>query len=329
MGDLKRSELREEVIANLGDRREFIDDTGTARYKTLTRAFDRAQMAIARAHPDSWRELRRTDRVVTTILNTVFGTDYLHESIPTNFHKWLGLISQKTDVSESTTLDSSLGIGAVGAVVSDSTGFSEGKWITVIQDDDTVHVAQITNVAVTIVLWTPGITVAAASGNVINVLSDEEPAYKLIQLPRDQWDFIIGESRSHETANSARFYTLDRNSSGTMQLLLFPVPDINHTLYRRYTVWPTDFTNEDDTGAFERLDDIILAYATAYCFRSLQMFLEEQRWFQEYQSLLDQAINDDMTEPDVQYTHMNYGVQVMSNFNSINPWQDPFQKRNL
>lgn len=81
MGDLKRSELREEVEKNLGDRVETNDTPVQTR---LNRHLHLAQIRIARAHPDGWRELNLSDEDTVTAAAT-------YDDLPENLRQLYSL----------------------------------------------------------------------------------------------------------------------------------------------------------------------------------------------------------------------------------------------
>ena len=249
MGDLQRSELREEVVGNLGNDRTFsVDDTTTNEYQSLNRVFDRCQVAITRAHPGTWRELRRSDSASITV-TSVPATDVYYTPGITKLHKWHSLIRQET------------------------------------------------------------------SG---------EEGIRLIGLLRDQWEHLIGQSDTLPTGRVTHYVT-DRDSTGAVRLIWFRAPDAAFTLYRRYSVYPTPFSADTDTSNLMDKDDVIIAYATAYCFRRLQLFEEEQFWFRSYTTLLAESIHNDLNQPDEQEIVLG-GMPGSGSGLGVNYWQDPFNR---
>jgi len=256
MGDLTRAELREEVVGNLGNDTSFsLDDTSTSEYKSLNRALDRGQVAIVRAHPGTWRELRRSD---------------------------------------------SASISVVGTPATDA-------------------------------YYTPGITLLHKFHSLIRQETSDEVGVRLIGMLRDAWESLIGQSETLSTGRVTAYVT-DRDSGGALRLIWFRVPDTAFTLYRRYSVYPTPLSDgatvaikDANVSDLENKDDILIAYATAYCFRRLQMYEEEQFWFQSYQTLLAQEIANDQNQPDEQVVGMGHSVGSGSGA-QVNYWQDPFNR---
>ncbi len=332
MGDLDRAELREEVVANIGNRREFsADDTSTLEYQTLNRALDRGQKAITRAHPGTWRELRRSD-VKIIVPTGVESKDLYFSDLPQYLHKWLGIVHQEGETIDTDTLLVSAAAGdeTFGIAAGDS-DFSAGTWISIVLDNGLTHTG-IVQVATAVLVSIQGFPFpsAAAAGNAVTQITQTDRGFPLHGILRDQWKLLIGQSNTLP-AGRVRYYVMDRDATGADRLMWFRNPDSPFTIYMQYTVFPKPFedatTPEDATSELNDKDDIIIAYGTAYCFRRLQQFDEENRWFISYTNLLNEAIQDDMTRPDEWAVPLGYGY-TSSRGAGNNPWQDPFRRDN-
>lgn len=148
-----------------------------------------------------------------------------------------------------------------------------------------------------------------------------EEAVKLIGLSRGQWGSLIGQNSTLATGRVTH-YTEEADVNGLRQLLWFRVPRVNIALYRYYSVFPAALTDLT-ASELENKDDLLIAFATSHCFKSLQQFDEANQWMGDFNSELGQALMDNLVEPDIQQIHRNYSADGIR---GPNPWQDPFYK---
>lgn len=146
--------------------------------------------------------------------------------------------------------------------------------------------------------------------------TNETEARKITWVPQRQWDQLVGES-SLISAGEVTHYT----RWGTT-IEWFRIPSTNFTLYRRYTKWPTDFASGSAVSELDNKDDIIIAFTTSVLFQSIGHGEDAARWFVIANSLLTQAINEEMQKPDI--SRMFRGASEERGQSNIDPWRDPF-----
>jgi len=339
MGDLTRAQIRQEIVGNLGENRRFSeDDTSTAEYKSITRVLNRAQKAIVRAHPGTWRELRRSDSDLVPVRGEP-TTDVYYDNLPQQLHKVLGLVRQD-NVTLHTTSASVAGVSTtqIGIVIPSDfhTGLSVGDSVIVVHDDYTEQTVVVTSIvdatpAVASVIHFTGHPLSAqlSAGSplihaTLNDGTDGDRGVTLRGMIRDQWRHLVGRSDTL-SVGKVTDYVQDRDSTGDSRLIWFRVPENHFLLYRYYSVYPINIPDEATASELVNKDDLLIAYATAYCFRRLQLFEEESFWFQSYRTLLQEAIMDDMNQPDEQAVFLGHSAAHSTGV-GINSWQDPFRR---
>lgn len=150
-------------------------------------------------------------------------------------------------------------------------------------------------------------------------------SYRLVQMLRSQWDFLIGDSESRPVGQISH-YVDERGSTVARQLRWWPVPQLDFTLFRMYTVKPTPFALDTSVSDFEDKDDLILSGTTAYMLNRYQAFEESDAWFKAFSSQLQEAVKEDKRNPDVHAIPRS--IQTRVAMAGIDPWLNPFAKSN-
>ena len=160
------------------------------------------------------------------------------------------------------------------------------------------------------------VTLDSVPRNIISVrLLDDSMSRKLIYVPRPKFDRLAPYPESYATGRP-EFYTFFEN-----KLELYRVPDDEYSLRVRYIKKPTRFTTSSDTTSdYIWKDDIIVALATAYAFRSLARFDLARNWEAEADRMLRAA-----RESDKHFTDFGMGDGLSNG--SAPYYQDPFVKR--
>jgi hypothetical protein len=115
---------------------------------------------------------------------------------------------------------------------------------------------------------------------------------KIVYVPQRQWDQLLGgqPTQTGDVFHYTRW--------GTSLLEWYKVPTAIFTLLRRYSKWPAEFANDSAKSNLERKDDVLIAFATSWMFRSLGQLEESVGWHAEGQALLAAAIVEDQSQPD-------------------------------
>lgn len=149
-------------------------------------------------------------------------------------------------------------------------------------------------------------------------------ARKLSRIPNRQWNQIVGQSELHSTG-SVTMYSVWRRSAGQSVAELFRVPNQNYTLYRKYSVWPTEMVDAGDTPTLENKDDLIIADTTLWFFQSLGKAEDAANWAGIRTALFQEAVAEDAMRPDEGYIWRG-GSEVTDD--GVDYWNDPFIRRN-
>jgi hypothetical protein len=145
-------------------------------------------------------------------------------------------------------------------------------------------------------------------------LIDGALSRKLKYVPHRLWDDFIASPAAYTTARTS-FYTIWQN-----KLEWFRIPDDNYNGKIRWSKWATDFAASSSlTSDLENKDDIIIAFATAWAFRSLGEQDKMLWWGNIGWNLLKQAINISRTDPDREILPVGEIKSVIGEY-----WNDPF-----
>ena len=147
-------------------------------------------------------------------------------------------------------------------------------------------------------------------------VNDNETPIKLIGMSFRQWAQTIGQTQEHTTGDPTHYV---RSSPEIIQF--WPVPSRSFTLVRRYIVWPGNLTLSGTKSGFEKKDDIIIAFATSSIFHSLGQKDDASNYFNIANSLLEDAILQDMERHDESW--LPYGVSE-SSIATVDYVTDPF-----
>lgn len=95
-------------------------------------------------------------------------------------------------------------------------------------------------------------------------LIDGSQSRKLTYYTPRQFDAMVPDTSWYATERPS-IYTAYRRT-----VELWRIPNDSYTVYLRYKAYPTAFSEgDDDTSDFEGMDDILIALATSWAFRSL------------------------------------------------------------
>jgi hypothetical protein len=100
-----------------------------------------------------------------------------------------------------------------------------------------------------------------------------------------------------------------------------PIPDQVYTVRVTYYSLPTCAANDGAYPTLSTCDKSIVSYATAYLFRSIQLFQEAQYWDNRYRQGLAEDIHDDKTRPELDLIMQSVPAQPVD---PVTPWLDPF-----
>lgn len=145
-------------------------------------------------------------------------------------------------------------------------------------------------------------------------------AHKLTYRTPRQWDRLYGVSYEL-TTGIPKFYTVSKDENGAWQLEFHPAPSTESTLFRRYSVWPAQMTQDTNTSTLEYVDDLIIAWTTEWLFQSSGEIEDAQRWRAVRRELLGGVILEEAESPDVSILP---GMDSETKGPSISPWEDPF-----
>lgn len=143
---------------------------------------------------------------------------------------------------------------------------------------------------------------------------------KLIYVPQRQWDQLLGAQGAGLTGD---VYWYTRRNQLTVEW--YKIPTVNFTLWRRFSVWPSDFTDDNAVSQFLEKDELIIARATAWMFRSLGQREEAVDWQLDALATLNDAIREDLNEPDL--SMIPRGISDTSRQFSLDLVTDPFAER--
>lgn len=155
--------------------------------------------------------------------------------------------------------------------------------------------------------------------SLVRIVGSNQP-YKLVRIPQYQWDRLVLGHDNPLTLGDATHYMVWNG-----QVILYPVPNVNFNLNRRYTIWPADFADDNAVSDLDQKDDIIIARTTHDGFQSSGQREDALQWFAIYNDTLQAAIREDSERPDE--VIVNRGLAEAEDGLVSTPWADPFIKR--
>lgn len=155
--------------------------------------------------------------------------------------------------------------------------------------------------------------------SLIRYVGSEQPI-KLVELPSRQWAQLeLSASASEEIQRDPTHYV--HWAKGTVEL--YPIPNRNWTVQRRYTIWPTPFVDDNAVSDLDFKDDMLIALTTHNWFHSLGMAEDAALWFGISSDMLRNAIKDDERQPDKSFIPRSVKE---GDLRSRDPVADPFVK---
>ena len=149
-------------------------------------------------------------------------------------------------------------------------------------------------------------------------LIDNSNSRKLRYIPLRQWD-RRAPYPEHYTTGRPSLYTLYND-----KIELWRIPDAAYTIYCRCNLMPTEFSSDSDVASdLENKDDLLIAIATEYCFRSLGGDTERiMRWQSVATNGLRNAIKADTQFEDQVISSERARTTVTDDY-----WLNPFIRR--
>lgn len=123
---------------------------------------------------------------------------------------------------------------------------------------------------------------------VINIQNTQ--LVSILELRDQQWILERFESPSTMIGRPTFGYIQNRS------LYIVPKAQESYDLRMSYTRLPT-LVSDTDSVEITGLDEALVAYATAFVFRSVQLFQDAQTWMTEFYRALDSAIQHDRRQP--------------------------------
>jgi hypothetical protein len=97
--------------------------------------------------------------------------------------------------------------------------------------------------------------------------------------------------------------------------------DVNIHYYKKHTTLVSD----SDTPLMDEFDEILVAHASAYVFRSIEMFDSANNWEALFRTRLAQLMIVDAERPAIEYIPMS---QLSVRGGAMDPQTDPFAMDN-
>lgn len=158
--------------------------------------------------------------------------------------------------------------------------------------------------------------------------SGDTQALKLHRMPNRQWEQMVGKSDSLSTGRVTHYMLWHRTGvglSGTPTIEWYRTPDTAFTLYRRYSIWPAVFPDDDTDSDLINKDDLIIADATHFLFQSLGNRDSAAVWFAIAADLFGKAKEEDMHRPDMAPLPMGLSEDLTRGMGP-DYWRDPFAR---
>lgn len=139
--------------------------------------------------------------------------------------------------------------------------------------------------------------------------------YRIRAVPPRLWDRTLASS-TNVTREWPVFYTMWNKT-----VEWHPVPNAAFTLLRRYSIWPTDFVDDNAVSDLDKKDDAIVALTTHMLFQGLGRLEDSARWFVIFNNIMGEHGPEDKISPDFEFTPQGF----QSDRPSIIPaHEDPF-----
>jgi hypothetical protein len=131
---------------------------------------------------------------------------------------------------------------------------------------------------------------------------DTSKVTKLIRVGADKWEELIGDVTVQGTGQPSHYVLYNKT------VILHRVPDQTYTIRRFYSNWPTEIvlntagTSPSTTTATSDLDhkdEIIVTYATVWCYLALGNREKANYFFSVFQEMVGDAESFDILEPDL------------------------------
>lgn len=119
--------------------------------------------------------------------------------------------------------------------------------------------------------------------------------------------------------------TVAYEENGT--LVLAPRPNRTYTIRVTVSKLPSSLTSDSSSPTIAGISHAIVAWATAYVFKSIQQFEAARFWMQEYARSLILAVRADKRRSAVKYQLEEFPDSERNL--STRPWLDPFIRRTL
>lgn len=108
---------------------------------------------------------------------------------------------------------------------------------------------------------------------------------------------------------------------------IIPLPDTTYTIARRFSSWPTAFSDATPSAVsdFDRKDDVLIELAIAQFYWSLGKEDEAAKHERRAAAILGEALSEDLSEPDTDIVPHTLD-QDTRDVEGVPYWQDPFKR---
>jgi len=146
-------------------------------------------------------------------------------------------------------------------------------------------------------------------------LLDGTLSRKLEYIPVRSWDMLIPKP-DEWTQERPTHYTYYQN-----KLELWRIPNDTYTIVIRWSKWPTTLSADEDKSDYDNKDDIIIALATSWAFKSLGDKERMYFWANAAWDQLESAILAESQQPDREIVPIPEIKTALGEY-----WKDPFIK---
>ena len=147
-------------------------------------------------------------------------------------------------------------------------------------------------------------------------LIDGTLSRKLEYINIGDWDKLLPKP-DEWTEERPTHYTYWQN-----KLEFWRIPDNTYTIFIRWSKWPTALSDDSDTSDYENKDDVIVALATAWAFKSIGDKDRMYFWANAAWDQLESAILAESQQPDREIVPIPELKTVLGDY-----WRDPFVRR--